>query len=107
MLFRALEASPLRHSGRVAAVDPARHTLILEETGPWTPPHAGVVRRSIEAGSGTKFELATRTVASGAGGWPGGFRESTLKPSDVRPGDYATVTIEREGRPLKASRSKS
>jgi hypothetical protein len=63
MTSPAVAASMTRHSGRIVAVDPAKHTLTLEENS---------------------FQ---------------GFTESSLEPSAVRPGDYATVTIERIVRP--------
>jgi len=86
-----------RYSGSIVAVNPAKHTVTLEEVGPWTSQHSTLVKRSVEIGPSTRFELVTRAKATGADGWNGGFTESSLDPSAVRPGDYATVTIERAG----------
>jgi hypothetical protein len=65
-------------------------------------PHSTLVKRSVEIGPSTVFELITRAKATGAGGWNSGFTESSLEPSAVRPGDDATVTIERAGHQRKA-----
>jgi len=98
----AIAATLARHSGRIVEVNPARHTLTFEEVGPWTPQHTTLVKRSVEIGPSTRYELATRAKATGTGSWSGGFTESSLDPSSVRPGDYATVTVERAGHHLKA-----
>jgi len=86
-----------KYSGSIVAVNPAKHTVTLEEVGPWTSQHSTLVKRSVEIGPSTRFELVTRAKATGADGWNGEFTESSLDPSAVRPGDYATVTIERAG----------
>ena len=62
-----------------------------------TAQHSTLVKRSVEIGPSTRFELVTRAKATGADGWNGEFTQSSLDPSAVRPGDYATVTIERAG----------
>ena len=93
MTSPAVAANMARYSGSIVAVNP----VTLEEVGPWTSQHSTLVKRSVEIGPSTRFELVTRAKATGADGWNGGFTESSLDPSAVRPGDYATVTIERAG----------
>ena len=97
MTSPAVAANMAKYSGSIVAVNPAKHTVTLEEVGPWTSQHSTLVKRSVEIGPSTRFELGTRAKATGADGWNGGFTESSLDPSAVRPGDYATVTIERAG----------
>jgi len=97
MTSPAVAANMAKYSGSIVAVNPAKHTVTLEEVGPWTSQHSTLVKRSVEIGPSTRFELVTRAKATGADGWNGGFTESSLDPSAVRPGDYATATIERAG----------
>jgi hypothetical protein len=99
----ALASDPSLHSGSIASMDLATHTLRLEEMGPWRGSGTKPVTRSIDFGSDTKFELVTRAKGANPLGWTGGFVESALAPSAVRPGDFATVTVEREGKRPEAA----
>jgi hypothetical protein len=42
----------------------------------------------------TTVVAVTRAERSAGGGWLGGFSQTLLAPSDVKPGDYVTVTVE-------------
>jgi hypothetical protein len=81
-----------RHSGLIVAVDAARGTLTLDETGPW---HSGTrdVRRGVTLTPGTRLVLASRVTGRAQNGWSGGFDERPLAPEDLHVGDYATVTL--------------
>jgi hypothetical protein len=90
----ASDTSQLR-SGVVASIDMTTHRLRLEEMGPWGGEGTKPVTRSIEFGPATKFELVARARGANPQGWIGGYVESALAPAAVRPGDFATVTLER------------
>ena len=89
------DASTSAHSGVIVSIDTAMHRLGLQEMGPWKSEATKPVTRSIHFGPDTKFEIVTRTQGADAQGWIGGYVESALAPSAVRPGDFATVTVER------------
>lgn len=91
----ALASEASLHSGLIVSIDLATHQLRLEEMGPWRGEGTKPVTRSIDFGAATKFELVTRTKGANPQGWIGGYVESALAPSGVRPGDFATVTVER------------
>ena len=99
MTSPAVAANMAKYSGSIVAVNPAKHTVNVRGSGAvdLTAQHSTLVKRSVEIGLSTRFELVTRAKATGADGWNGEFTESSLDPSAVRPGDYATVTIERAG----------
>ena len=98
----ALAAGTFKHSGRIVAVDPAKHVVTLEEMGPWTPRHSALVKWSIMLEPSTKIKLDTRAEQTGAGGWLGGFSESSLTTSELKPGDFVTVVVQRAGHRLEA-----
>jgi hypothetical protein len=89
------------HSGRIVSEDQTRHTLAIEEMGPWYGPGTKPVRRAFRLAPTTKVELAFRKPERG-GGW-GEFAVEPIKASDLRLGDYATVTLERLGKKLVAT----
>ena len=84
-------AEPSRHTGTVVAVQPDHGTLVLAEMGPWTGPASRPTRLSFTLTPDTLVTLATRGKAGPSAEWPGGFTESTIAITDVRPGDFATV----------------
>lgn len=90
----ASHASTSLHSGVIVSIDAAAHKLKLEEMGPWKSAATRPVTRSIDFGRDTKFELVTRAQGANPQGWIEGYVESTLAASAVRPGDFATVTLE-------------
>ncbi len=83
-----------RHTGIVVAVQADDRGITLEEMGPWTGPKHGQVRRSVVLTPETMVLAVTRAEQAAAGGWPGGFSETPLAPSQIKPGDYVTVTTE-------------
>jgi hypothetical protein len=78
-----------KHAGVVVTVDQARITI--DEMGPWRGPHTRPTRRAFRLAGTTKVALAERT-REGADGWPWAFREAWLRRTDLRPGDFVTVT---------------
>jgi hypothetical protein len=98
----ALASGTSKHSGTVTAVDSAKHTITIEEMGPWAPQRNTLERRTLELGPTTKVVLVERSKGANAQGWRGGFTESPLKTSDVRPGDYVSVTAARKDGRLAA-----
>jgi hypothetical protein len=89
-------AGETRHSGRVAAVAPDRGGFTLEEVGPWTGPGTGLVTREVRLAPGTAVQLVTR-ASDLAATWPVAFETSRLAATDLRPGDYVTVTLDDAG----------
>ena len=83
------------HSGDVEAVDLERHTVTLAEMGPWRAPGTAPMRRSIHFTPETAVTLVRRSATPAPGGWPGGYAESPLAITAVRPGDFVSVTVTR------------
>lgn len=86
-----------RHSGRIVAVEPKTGEITLEEMGPWTGPGQGLIKRSVELTSRTEVTLLARSDEAEAGEWPGAFKESPLRATELRPGDFVTVSVETRG----------
>jgi hypothetical protein len=93
----AWASDTVEHSGTVKAVDGGRNTITIEEMGPWRPGHVNVRREVFVMTPEVKVELARR--ADVAGSFPGQWGLKSLRASDLRAGDYATlaVTTGREG----------
>jgi hypothetical protein len=90
-----------RHSGTVTAVDTVRHTITIEEMGPWHIGKPSLKREVFAMTPETRIELVRRTDV--AGGYRGQWAERPLPASELRAGDYATVTVERAAGRLEAS----
>jgi hypothetical protein len=77
-----------KHSGRIVAVGAHTKTIELEELG------AGgrELKRVIELLPDTKIGLVARSTNAAPGQWPGGFRETPLAATELKPGEFATVT---------------
>jgi hypothetical protein len=90
-LPRAAAMDEQRHSGRVTAVTPDGAEITFEEMLSWKGPGTGVVARTIQVTPRTSIELVERTPQ-----WtdehPAGWEGRMLKSSDLRPGDFVTVT---------------
>jgi hypothetical protein len=88
------------HSGTVTAVDRAAGTVSLEEIGPWRV-EAGqtvVTPFTARADGSTTWMRARRTTGAGSSGWDGEFVEAPQGAWEVKPGDYVTVEVPREGK---------
>jgi hypothetical protein len=83
------------HSGAVRAVDLERHTVTIEEMGPWRGPGSHPTRRSIRFTTKTTVDLVRRPVTPPPGRWPGGYVESPSTMGEVRPGDFVSATVTR------------
>lgn len=95
----AASARGRRYSGTVAAVDPQRRVLVVEEVGPWRIERGGTVltRRTIALTPETKYNLFMRVDVPGA--YTGDFIEVQLDRDDVSTGDFVTVQcVNRDGR---------
>ncbi len=90
-------AAETTYSGDIAAAGP--HAVTLAVMGPWTP-GSRPVEHVIVLTSTTRVAQVARSAK--APGWPGGFRTTPLSAADLRPGEFATVTAQREGRRLVA-----
>jgi hypothetical protein len=90
----AQAAEGVKHTGIVVAVEADHGAITLEELGPSTGSQPALHRRSIALTPETTVLVVTRAEQPAAGGWPGGFGESPLARSDIKTGDYVTVTTE-------------
>jgi len=99
----ALAADAPVRSGVIKSIDLATHTLRLEQMGPWPGEETKPFIRSIVLGPETKYELVTRAKGPNPQGWIGGYVESPLVASAVRPGDFANVTVDRNHKSPKAT----
>jgi hypothetical protein len=97
--------SSVRHSGTVVSIDEARGSLVLEELGPWTGSlESTAVRREVRLEADLEVTLVRRDPdGTGADGWRGGFAQTAIARSELRPGDYVTVETHRRGALLVAS----
>lgn len=108
-LAAALTAAPAlavgteTHSGTLTAIDPSTQTLTLEEMGPWRGPGTGLIAWRIVLSPATKVELIRRSKQPVDGGWPGGYVDSPLTPTQLHPGDFATIRVTRRGRERTAT----
>jgi hypothetical protein len=84
-----------RRGGTVVALDGP--TLTIEEMGQWTGTSTRATRTSIMITSETRIELLERARDAPARDPLGSFRASSLARSDLRAGDYVTVTTQSTG----------
>ena len=98
----AIGAEPVRHSGRILAIDTARGRLVLEEVGPWQVRDGvtQVIRRTITLTPTTEAAIVTR--GNPAGGFASDFIEGRLDVDNLDVGDFVTVECRREGPRLVA-----
>jgi hypothetical protein len=91
----ALAAEVVRHAGSIV-LENANHDIItIEEMGPWHGPSTEPVRREFHLTPRTVIQIAVRENRPGA--FTGEFVERPLGRGDLRRGDFATVTVQREG----------
>ena len=88
-----------QHSGRILDVNLPGQTIRLEEMGPGVGPEARPVARRFEILPETNIALVAPALRTPEGRWPDSFVVSRPAVSDLRAGDYVTVTAEhRDGR---------
>jgi hypothetical protein len=93
-------------SGTVTSIDPANGILVVTEMGPWTITKGETVmaRRTIALTARTEFARVSRSDSSAPTGWTGDFVEAPAAPDQLRPGDFVTVELQRDGARLIARR---
>ena len=84
----------VKHAGVVVTVDQTRITI--DEMGPWHGPNTRPMRLVFQLAGTTKVALAGRK-REGPNGWGWAFDEEGLRRTDLRPGDFVTVTARRSG----------
>ena len=87
-----------KHSGRIVAVGPHAATIEVEELGAL----GRQFRRVIELRPDTKIARVARSTEAAPGRWPGGFTETPLAATDLKAGEFATVTTDRHDGRLAA-----
>jgi hypothetical protein len=94
MASPAVAAETALHTGTIVGTNTKSGTVTIEEMGPWRGPSTQPVEREFHLTSSTVVELAFRKAEPG--GHTGMFVDRPLAATDLRPGDYATVTVARE-----------
>jgi len=83
-----------KHVGVVVTASPTH--LTIDEMGPWLGPDTRPMRYVFQLTGTTKVARTERTQ-KGRDGWAWGFSEEQLRRTDLRPGDFVTVTTKRSG----------
>ncbi len=93
-------------SGTVTSIDPANGILVVTEMGPWTITKGETVmtRRTFTLTARTEFARVSRSDSPAPTGWTGDFVEEPAAPDQLRPGDFVTVELQRDGARLIARR---
>ena len=84
-----------KHSGVVVGVEATQITI--EEMGPWLGPDTKPMRHVFRLTTTTKVDRVER-AREGREGWPWSYVSRPVEVSDLRPGDYATVTVDPDER---------
>jgi putative zinc finger protein len=84
----------IKHVGVVVTASPTH--LTIDEMGPWLGPDTRPMRYVFQLTGTTKVARTERTQ-EGKDGWAWGFSEEQLRRTDLRPGDFVTVTAKRSG----------
>ena len=90
------------HSGRIADIQPAAATLVLEEMGPWKRAGTRPTSLTLVVTPRTTVEMIHRSAVSPAG-WHGGYVGTPVHISALHRGDFVTVHVARRGRELVAA----
>jgi hypothetical protein len=85
----------IRHSGTIVEVGPQERMLTMEEMVAWTGPGTGIVKRSVALTADTSINLVKRSDDPNPKAFPG-WESSVLKLSDLHPGDFITITTNRQ-----------
>jgi len=83
-----------KHVGVVVTASPTH--LTIDEMGPWLGPATRPMRYVFQLTGTTKVARTERTQ-KGRDGWAWGFSDEQLRRTDLRPGDFVTVTAKRSG----------
>jgi len=88
-----------RHSGTVVAVDRAAGTITIEVMGPWRVKEGQTVttRVTVKPDESTAWTRARRAAGAGPSGWYGEVIEVPQDVWALKPGEYATVELQRAG----------
>ena len=90
LLISSAAADELRHSGTV--VRATHDGLVLREMITWTGPGTGIVNREVAMTPQTAVQLVRRAPWTDDPRARPGWTAIDLRPDDVHPGDFATVT---------------
>lgn len=100
------QGAATRHSGTVAAVDRAAGTITIEVIGPWRVKDGQTVitRFTVKPDGSTVWTRARRATGAGPSGWDGELIEVPQDAWGLKPGEYATVELQRVGERQVATR---
>jgi hypothetical protein len=89
-----------RHSGSVVEVDQVAGAIVIDEIGPWRVEggRTVVTRFTVKAEGSTAWARAQRVSGDGPSGWFGEFVVAPQGAWEVKPGDYLTIEVPREGK---------
>jgi hypothetical protein len=87
-------------------VDRAAGTITIEAIGPWRVKDGRTVttRVTVELDGSTAWTRARRAAGADPSGWDGEFIEVPQDAWGLKPGDYATVEVQRVGERQVATR---
>jgi len=96
-----------RHSGVIRVVDRAAGTLVLDEVGPWRIEKGMTVVTPLTVSLVPETQVLILTRAEGVAptGWGGDYIETPSSDTALKPGEFVTVTVERRGKRLTATRA--
>jgi hypothetical protein len=95
MVGAAAGAGEARHSGTVVRVDDDE--LVIREMGTWTGSGSGVAERRVTLAADTATQLVRREPGAAERTSRPGWKSIAMRPEDIRPGDFVTVTTRKAG----------
>ncbi len=87
----------LRYSGRIVSVELDARRLVIEELGPSASEAPAAVQHAVTVTADTRVQLIGRARGIGPGGWDGEYTARSVRPGDIRRGDFATVVSSPSG----------
>jgi hypothetical protein len=89
------DAATTGYSGVVLSVDQSAGKIVVGDMGPRLKSgKSEIAKRIVHVTPSTAYVLVKRTAGAAPGGWVGGYVETSLTGTDVKPGEWVTVSIE-------------
>ena len=91
------------YSGVVLSVDQGAGRIVVGDMGPVLKNgKSEIARRSIQVMPSATVVRVRRAAAAAPSGWVGDFVEDKLAATDIKPGDWVTVSVESDTQRLTA-----